>query len=136
MFLDASALVAMLTNEAEGERLARDLQSADECLTSAIAIYETVARLMSKTNLAGAAAREIVANFLETAAVRTVSIGASEANAALLAFERFGKGRHPAGLNMGDCFAYACARNNHVRLLYFGDDFSLTDVNASFPSAR
>jgi ribonuclease VapC len=123
MFLDAS-------DEVEGERLASELQSANVRLTSAIAIYETVARLISKSNLGGAAARQIVADFLVVASVRTVPIGAREADAALLAFERFGKGRHRAALNMGDCFAYACARNNRVRLLYIGDDFSQTDVNA------
>lgn len=49
-------------------------------------------------------------------------------SAAIDAFARFGKGRHPAALNMGDCFAYACARVHRVPLLYKGDDFSLTDI--------
>lgn len=136
MFLDASALIAMLTDETEGERLTKDMQGSDEILTSAIAIYETVARLMSKTDLSGSAAREIVADFLKTVSARTVTIGASEADAALVAFERYGKGRHPASLNMGDCFAYACARNHGVRLLYIGNDFARTDVNEPFAAGR
>ncbi|CAN5295645.1 hypothetical protein BH09PSE1_BH09PSE1_29370 [soil metagenome] len=60
-----------------------------------------------------------------------MSIGASEHRLALEAFDRFGKGRHPAALNMGDCFAYACAKSLAVPLLYKGDDFAQTDVEAA-----
>uniref|UniRef100_B0T062 PIN domain-containing protein n=1 Tax=Caulobacter sp. (strain K31) TaxID=366602 RepID=B0T062_CAUSK len=57
-----------------------------------------------------------------------VTIGAPEQAAAIDAHARFGKGVHTAKLNMGDCFAYACARTNGVPLLYKGDDFALTDI--------
>jgi ribonuclease VapC len=57
-----------------------------------------------------------------------VPIGETEQEVALHAHARFGKGVHPAKLNMGDCFAYACARANGVPLLYKGDDFALTDI--------
>ena len=57
-----------------------------------------------------------------------VAIGDTEHTLALDAYARFGKGRHPAKLNMGDCFAYACARANHASLLFAGDDFSHTDI--------
>jgi ribonuclease VapC len=59
---------------------------------------------------------------------RVVAIGDVEQRLALDAHARFGKGVHPAKLNMGDCFAYACARANGVPLLYKGDDFALTDI--------
>jgi ribonuclease VapC len=85
---------------------------------------------MSKSSLSGEEARRTVGEFLRTANVRVVSIGEREAEIALRAFERFGKRRHPAGLNMGDCFAYACAKAHDAPLLFIGDDFSLTDVNA------
>lgn len=57
-----------------------------------------------------------------------VSIGAKEAIIATAAYDRYGKGRHPARLNMSDCFAYACAKTHDARLLYKGDDFSKTDL--------
>ncbi len=58
-------------------------------------------------------------------------IGEPEAVRAFAAFVRFGKGRHPAALNMGDCFAYACAKANNAKLLFKGDDFSKTDIAAA-----
>lgn len=129
MFLDASAMVAMLTDEPDGDRLSRSLEVARAPITSGLAIYETTARLMSKSSLSGEEARRVVSEFLRTANVRIVSIGEREAEIALQAFERFGKRRHPAGLNMGDCFAYACAKANRTSLLFIGDDFAQTDVN-------
>lgn len=129
MFIDASAMVAMLTDEPEGDRLARVLEGDRGPITSVIAIYETVARLMSKSSLSGEEARRTVAEFMRIAGVRIVAIGEREADMALRAFERFGKRRHPAGLNMGDCFAYACAKVHEAPLLFIGDDFPLTDVN-------
>ena len=131
MFVDASAMLAMLTDEPDGDRLARVLEGAQSPITSAIAIYETAARLMSKSSLSGAEARKTVDDFLRAANIRVVTIGEREAEIALQAFEQFGKRRHPAGLNMGDCFAYACARAHRARLLYIGDDFSQTDVNSA-----
>ncbi len=130
MFIDASAMVAMLTDEPDGDRLARVLEGDQGPITSAIAIYETAARLMSKSSLSGEEARRTVEEFLRTTNVRVVAIGEREAEMALRAFERFGKRRHPAGLNMGNCFAYACAKVHGAPLLFIGDDFSLTDVNA------
>ena len=130
MLVDASAMVAMLTLEPEGDGLARILANAGSPITSAIAIYETAARLMSKSSLSGEEARRAVDDLLRTANVRVVPIERREAEMALIAFERFGKRRHPAGLDTGDCFAYACAKAHRARLLFIGDDFSQTDVNA------
>jgi ribonuclease VapC len=85
---------------------------------------------MSKSSLSGEEARRAVADFLKAADLRVVPIDRREAEIALIAFERFGKGRHPAALNMGDCFAYACAKAHRVALLFVGDDFPQTDVNS------
>ncbi len=131
MFVDASAMVAMLTDEPEGDRLARVLEGANDAITSAIAIYETPARLMSKSSLSGEEARRTVGDFLRAAGIRVAATGENEAEIALEAFERFGKRRHPANLNMGDCFAYACAKAHGAPLLFIGDDFWQTDVNAA-----
>ena len=64
----------------------------------------------------------------ETLALRLVAISERELAVALDAYQAYGKGRHPAGLNMGDCFAYACAKANGAKLLYKGDDFARTDL--------
>ncbi|HEV2363447.1 MAG TPA: type II toxin-antitoxin system VapC family toxin [Caulobacteraceae bacterium] len=70
----------------------------------------------------------MVARFLAAAEIETAAIGPAERDLALQAMERFGKGRHPAQLNMGDCLAYACARARGLRLLFKGNDFARTDI--------
>lgn len=123
MFVDASAIVAILTREDDAAELARTLDRAQRPITSAIAVFEASAALARKKSLAPARARDDVARFLRLAGVVLVPIGEQESAFALNAMERFGKGRHSAKLNMGDCFAYACARARNVPLLFKGDDF-------------
>ena len=72
-----------------------------------------------------------MAKFLAEARVTLVPISATECTAALAAHARFGKGRHPARLNLGDCFAYACAKVHGVPLLFVGDDFPQTDIRSA-----
>ena len=131
MFVDASALGAILADEDDAEELESRLGAAAVRLTSGLALYEAalaIARIL-QIDLATSIAK--VAAYRELVQLRLVAIGEPEALAALDAFARFGKGRHRAGLNMGDCFAYACARTNGVPLLYKGEDFALTDVVAA-----
>lgn len=130
MFIDASAIVAMLTDEEDGTELADRMAGAAERFTSPIAIFESVAGVARKRSFSLDEARAIVARFLELADIRLMAIGAAESDVALIAFERFGKGRHPAALNMGDCFTYACATTLGQPLLFKGDDFTRTDVVA------
>jgi ribonuclease VapC len=73
-------------------------------------------------------ARNLVGRFVGEMEIRLVSIGPQESEVALDAMDRFGKGRHPAKLNLGDCFAYACARTHGAPLLFKGDDFGKTDI--------
>ncbi len=129
LFIDASAAVSMLTLEADADRLFAEADGSSRLLWSGIARWETTvafARKMRKTT------PEILADiedFARRQAIETVPIGDAETHLALEAFARFGKGSgHPAGLNMGDCFAYACARTNDATLLYKGNDFALTDL--------
>ena len=76
-----------------------------------------------------------VREFLGVAAIRAVSITEREAETALAAFFRYGKGcRHPAQLNLGDCFAYAVAKSHRTALLFKGDDFSKTDIAFAAPT--
>ena len=74
---------------------------------------------------------DVVVRFFATYSIVQVAVGPSEGSAAISAFDRFGKGRHPAKLNMGDCFAYACAKNAGAKLLYKGNDFGFTDIEAA-----
>ena len=128
MFIDASALCAVLLDEVDARAFVAKM-AVEACLiTSPIAVFETVLAVARSSDGDVVAARRDVANFLMAARVGVVAIGPAEQEIALDAFDRYGKGRHPAKLNMGDCFAYACARTNGVPLLFKGDDFSRTDV--------
>ena len=129
MFVDASAIVAILTREPGADALADALEQARQPITSAIAVFEAVLGICREHHASVAEAQEDVRDFLAAAGVRTVSITGREAETALEAFARYGKGRgHPAQLNMGDCFAYAAAKNYHAALLFKGEDFSKTDA--------
>ena len=131
MFIDASALCAILLDEEDAAIIADKIEAAPLRLTSAIAAFETVRALMREGGGEPARARTIVDAFLREADVACVEIGKAELDLALEAMDRFGKGRHPARLNMGACFAYACARAHGQPLLFKGDDFSRTDVDAA-----
>ena len=128
IFIDASAMVSMLGLEDDFEELADRLDEADQRLTSAMAIWETTIALSRGRGMMMDSARADVANFIAARNIAIVPIGVEEADIALQAHRQFGKGRHPARLNMGDCFAYACAKTRDARLLYKGDDFSKTDL--------
>lgn len=128
MFVDASALCAILLGEGDGDIYARKIRDAVSVSTSAIAVYEATVAVMRATGADTNSARRDVEALLRLGNVTIVEIGEPESARALDAFDRYGKGRHPARLNMGDCFAYACARSHGVPLLFKGDDFGQTDV--------
>lgn len=128
MIVDASALVSILLEEDDAEQLNLRLEAADVRFTHPVSVYETVTALMRSTGRAVDAAESVVVRFLAQAEIGLIPIGRAETNAALDAFARYGKGRHPAALNMGDCFSYACARARGLSLLYKGDDFARTDL--------
>lgn len=131
MFVDASALCAILLGEPDADEFAAKLDASDRPITSAVAVYETVAALLRTGAPSPEDAKAKVDELMRRARMETVPIGGVERDAALSAMARFGKGRHPARLNMGDCFAYACAKTRGVPLLYKGDDFALTDITAA-----
>src|SRR5262245_31922256 len=129
MFVDASAIVAILTREAEADALADMLESARSPITSPIAIFEAALGICRKRHASVEEAEEDVCQFLDMAGVRAVPITPREAETALAAFSRYGKGRgHPAQLNLGDCFAYAVAKNHRTTLLFKGEDFVRTEL--------
>ncbi|WP_342151011.1 type II toxin-antitoxin system VapC family toxin [Methylorubrum sp. SB2] len=129
MFVDASALIAIITAEPEGEALAERLDTVAALITSPVAVYEAALGIARKKQGGLEAAQADVAMLLDLARISVVPIGPEDADRALDAFERYGKGTgHPARLNMGDCFAYAVAQRHAVPLLYKGEDFALTDL--------
>jgi len=129
MFVDASAIVAILTCEPEADALTDRLERAAAPITSPIAIFEAALGLCRKRRASVEEAEADLSAFLAAANIRTVPIAPDDAHEALVAFSRYGKGQgHPAQLNLGDCFAYAVARNNAVALLFKGNDFDKTDI--------
>lgn len=129
MFVDASALCAILLGEPEQADLRLRIATAAAVETSPVAVWETVRALVRERVVEVPIAYAAVQAFLDVADITVTPIGPEEQGLAIEAFDRFGKGRHPAALNMGDCFAYACARSRGVPLLYKGDDFSRTDID-------
>lgn len=129
MFVDSSAIVAVLTGEDDADLIADRIEKAAAPVTSPIAIFEAALGICRKRHMTVEEARGDLHEFLELAGIETVGISPADADMALLAFSRYGKGRgHPAQLNMGDCFAYAVARTRDIPLLYKGNDFSQTDI--------
>jgi ribonuclease VapC len=135
MFVDASALVAILAREPDWEDYAAALGDAPAAITSPLTVYETaraLARLRSLT-IEGAVTR--VYRFLDRTGITIAPIDRTAGDLALSAFARYGKGRgHPAQLNLGDCFAYGMAKANDMPLLYKGGDFALTDIRDARPA--
>ena len=128
MFLDASAAIAILAGEAEGPALAQHLDEAKHVYASPLMIYESVMGLARIFDISTADAAFALDQLLRDIGAEIVPINAEIGFEAIRAFARFGRGRHSARLNMGDCFAYACAKSLNVPLLYKGDDFAQTDI--------
>jgi ribonuclease VapC len=128
MMIDASAVVAILMAEPAGQSMAEAIEGATAPFTSPLAIYESVVALMRETRISAETADAMVRRLLAEASIRVEPVTDDMATLATRAFERFGKGRHPAALNFGDCFAYACARAHGASLLFVGNDFSRTDI--------
>lgn len=128
VFADASALIAIITGEDGADSLADALEADRLRLCSALSVWETVAGLCRSYAFSVPTARAHVRRFLDAGRFQFVGIGEREAEMAADAYLQFGKGRHPAALNMGDCFAYACAKANDAKLLYRGEDFARTDL--------
>jgi ribonuclease VapC len=125
MVIDTSAFVAVLLGEPERDRFIELLADAEDPLISAATLVEISIVMLAKTGPDGVSDLD---ELLAAAAVRCIAVDAVQADLARQAFARFGKGRAPAGLNYGDCFAYALARATERPLLFTGDDFTHTDI--------
>jgi ribonuclease VapC len=129
VFVDASALVAMIAQEDDANVYKSAIREADEILWSAMSCWESISSLCFSRKFSVATARRAVEQVAGLGPFRLVPIDEAERSLALDAYEKYGKGSgHRAKLNMGDCFAYACAKINGARLLYKGSDFIHTDL--------
>ncbi|WP_439625288.1 type II toxin-antitoxin system VapC family toxin [Shinella sp.] len=131
MFVDASAIVAMMTNESDAASLSARLMTATSRATSPMALWEASVAYSRISGVEPKAALREVEAYIRPFEIEVIAISPAATAAAVEAYQRYGKGRHPAGLNFGDCFAYACARHLDVPLLYKGDDFSQTDIETA-----
>lgn len=131
MFVDASALTAMLTSEDDARSLFARMETYPRRVTSPMAVWETTLAVARRLKLEIDDSEAAVETFLKAFGVDVLAVPAEARREAIAAFARFGRGRHPAALNFGDCFAYACARGAGAPLLYKGDDFPLTDIEAA-----
>lgn len=125
MVIDTSALIAVLLREPAAERLVAAVAAEADRRMSAASLLE--AGLVTQARLGDEGERELDA-LLGRLRVAIVPVTEEQAQLARAAFRRFGKGRHPAGLNFGDCFSYALARALDEPLLFVGEDFGRTDV--------
>jgi ribonuclease VapC len=128
MILDTSALVAILFGESEADRYIQLIQSADRCLISAGSFLELSIVLERQT---GPEVTRQCDMFFRRAGISVEPFTVEQAHVARQAFHDFGKGRHAAGLNFGDCFAYALTKVTGEPLLFKGEDFKKTDVVAA-----
>lgn len=128
MFIDASALIAILGRELDAAQLADKLKTAPHRTISPLAVWEATVALARLRNADPLGTQQAVEAYLSLMKIEVVDIPAAVRFAAVAAFACYGKGRHPAALNSGDCFAYACAKAAGVPLLCKGDDFAQIDI--------
>lgn len=133
LVVDTSALTAILLGEPEALDLLKVLVGASQVGICAPNRNEFLVVMQARLGDLGV---ELARSFLLAQRVLTVPLDEALADSAFDAYRRFGKGRHPAGLNFGDCLAYALARREQVPLLFKGDDFSRTDVLLALASAN
>lgn len=126
MVIDTSAVVAILGMEREATRLAEAIEADTNRLMSAATLVETGLVIESRYGTAGGRELDVL---IAKAGLSIEPVTAEQADVAREAWRRYGKGRHAAALNLGDCFSYALARTTGEPLLCKGDDFIQTDVS-------
>jgi len=122
--VDTSALFAIAADEDERTAFV-DILDSEKGLVSAVTYVETVMVLTGRSRRLASAR---VDDLIKASGIEIVPVDRNLAAAAVDAFDRYGKGRHPARLNLSDCFAYGLAKNRNLPLLFKGDDFPRTDI--------
>jgi len=124
--IDSSALLAILLHEADAQHMLTVIGKAEPLLLSAVTYMETGIVWDNQANIR--TNPDDLEQLMSLVKAEVVPVDMGMAQAARATYSRYGKGRHPAGLNMGDCFAYALAKGYGVPLLYKGKDFAKTDI--------
>jgi len=132
MVIDSSAVLAILQDEPERSAFNALIAAADSRLLSAASLVELSIVLEARFGADGQGDLDL---FLSTAEIEIVAVDRDQAELARGAFSRYGKGRHRAGLNFGDCFAYALAKRTGAPLLFKDNDFTHTDLQPACPTA-
>lgn len=125
MVIDSSAIVSILLREPEADRFIQQIAGDETRLMSTFSILETAVVIEVRKGASGARELDLL---LHEADVTPVPLTSEQLELARDAYRRFGKGRHPAGLNLGDCVSYALAQHSGEPLLFKGEDFVQTDV--------
>ncbi len=125
MIVDRSAILAILFAESDAALFAAAIGAADSCRISAATFVEVAAVVEAQTKGRGGSQLDAL---LRRAGFVIEPVTEEQAHLARQAYSEFGKGRHPAGLNFGDCFSYALAKSSGEALLFKGGDFSRTDI--------
>ncbi len=130
MIVDTSAILAVLLDETEADDFTERIVKSDVCLMSAVSFVE--ASIVAEFSGGDGGVRQLDA-FLRTAGISIEPVSEEQALAARQAYSDYGRGRHPAGLNFGDCFSYALAKVSGELLLFKGSDFRKTDIAVALP---
>jgi len=125
MILDSSAVIAVLFREKEHERLEERMAEADSIAIGAPTLFEAD---MVATGLYERRGHDLLEHFLEEQGVQVMPFDEPHWEVAIDAFDRYGKGRHPVALNLGDCMTYASAQVARQSLLFIGNEFARTDI--------
>ena len=125
MVVDTSALIAIFLNEPDAEIISATLASSYPRIISAVSVLEASIVMESKKGQAGVA---LLDELLDSAQFEVIPFDDGQQRIAREAYRNYGKGRHPAGLNFGDCCSYALARARNDTLLFKGDDFGKSDI--------
>jgi ribonuclease VapC len=128
MIIDTSAILAILQDEPERQSFNEAIERAESCLMSTATFVETSMVIDSRFGYDGLRDFDL---FVVRAGIELVPVDVEHARIARQAFQDYGKGRNAAGLNFGDCFSYALARATGHPLLFKGNDFSKTDIEAA-----
>jgi len=133
MIIDTSALIAILFGEPEAKSFSRVIADGSRKSISAVNALQTGIVVEAKKGEAGGRELDLL---LHRAQIEIVAMNADQAELARTAWRKYGKGNHPAGLNLGDCCAYALAKYSGEPLLYKGNGFSQTDIQAAIALPR
>ena len=128
MVIDTSAIVAIALNEPEAQTFEQRIADSPVRLISAATVLEAAMVIETRLGEPGGVELDL---WLLKAGVEIVAVDAEQADQARRAWRHFGKGRHPAGLNFGDCLSYSLSALAQEPLLFKGDDFSRTDIEAA-----